>query len=172
MGVVCKLLLIMGNLGFFPVLWRKIFLSAIKITQCMFVLNLLVLSLFECAVWCLCFPRLSWLYLLRLYLLLSSGKKLPSADRAFAGYITCWSIVFFFPSIIYSYKTGKKNSKAKVTSLNISSLFPTGLKLNQGIIHLAEKKTVNERYLQMCFYFFTVMEEGVSAQEISSLTES
>lgn len=106
MGVVCKLLLIWEMRTFFPILWKKFFF-AIKNTQHLFVSNMLVLCLLEYAAWCQCFPRLSWLYVLRVCLLSFSGKNCllqtgPLLDM----------LLFFSYSISYSYKTRKKNSKA------------------------------------------------------------
>lgn len=66
---------------------------------------------------------------------------------------SCW----FFPiHLVIHTKQERRIPRLLVTSLNISSCFPIGLKLNQGIIYLPEITTANERCLQMWFYFVVV----------------
>lgn len=59
-----------------------------------------------------------------------------------------------------------------VKALNVSSCFPIGLKFNQRIVMRGKKKQQNKEVYRYVSLIFVRMEGGVSAQELTSLTEN
>lgn len=66
----------------------------------------------------------------------------------------------------------KRIPKVLVKALNVSSCFPIGLKFNQRIILREKKKQQNKEVYRCVSRIFVMMERGVSAQELTSLTEN